>query len=322
MLTCGSFFSGIGGLDLGFEAAGFTIIWQVEKDEFCRKVLKKNFPGVEQFSDVRETGRHNLQPVDVAIGGFPCQPHSQAGKQKGAADDRDLWPEYRRNIAELEPVYVVAENVPGIRRTILDGVLSDLERLTYTVWPISVPAAAIGAPHIRERIFIVAYSDQFRQKRNWTRQSERGNESQNGGSIMADSNRERELQSQRGIEKQWQRFGNGSQAIPHTNGNERDRRRGSMQMGRQWSEEEIKNARFPGRAEWLTEPGMGRVANGIPDRLDRLKALGNAVVPQQGYFIATLVARHSNKSLNQTPNPGLKPSLCASDGAVKRNNPS
>lgn len=306
MLTCGSFFSGIGGLDLGFEAAGFTIIWQIEKDEFCRRVLKKNFPGVEQFADVRETGKHNLQPIDVAIGGFPCQPHSQAGQQKGAADDRDLWPEYRRNIAELEPVYVVAENVPGIRQTILDGVLSDLERLTYTVWPISVPAAALGAPHLRERIFIVAYSDQFRQKRNWTRQQWWRNESQNGGSVMADSAsdrwKQRDADKDGGIAgigaREKSGFRNDGQIVSHANGDERDRWRGSVQMGWQRSAEEVKNARFPGRTEWLTEPGICRVAHGIPDRLDRLRSLGNAVVPAQGYFIAQLVARHSNKSLH------------------------
>ena len=118
--TFGSLFAGIGGLDLGLERAGMVCSWQVEIDEYCRRVLAKHWPDVERFEDVRECGAHNLEPIDLICGGFPCQPHSVAGKRKGAADDRDLWPEYFRIVAELRPRYVLAENVPGIVTTYLD----------------------------------------------------------------------------------------------------------------------------------------------------------------------------------------------------------
>src|SRR5512136_1087486 len=139
MLTFGSLFAGIGGFDLGFERAGMQCLWQVEIDDYCQHVLAEHWPEVKRYGDVRECGSHNLAAVDVICGGFPCQPHSVAGKRKGAVDDRDLWPEMRRIIAELQPTWVVAENVPGIRGTILDAVLADLEALAYETGTISVP---------------------------------------------------------------------------------------------------------------------------------------------------------------------------------------
>jgi len=161
-LTFGSLFVGIGGFDLGFERAGMTCTWQVEINDYCNKVLAKHWPDVRRYKDVRECGAHNLEPVDVICGGFPCQPHSVAGKRKGAADDRNLWPEFLRVVREVRPTWVVAENVPGIVSLYLDTVLSDLEDIGYTATTFDIPACAFDAPHRRERIFVVANADTMR----------------------------------------------------------------------------------------------------------------------------------------------------------------
>jgi len=312
MLTYGSLFTGIGGIDLGFNWAGLRCQWQVEINDFCQRVLNKNFPGVERFRDVRKTGKHNLKPVDIVAGGFPCQPHSYAGKRKGAADDRNLWPEYRRIVAELKPAYVIGENVPGIRTTILDDVLSDLEDLDYTCQTFVIPACAHNAPHKRDRVWVVAYANrqqahqQLQQPSRFSGQPgqslEAGQEAlrpANGKTsnnhntrfceILADPDSTRKSQPQGRIEEQWGWAGNGSQTLPHTNGKRRARSATQPQQTRR--------QRIEGRSWWEAEPGICRVVDGFPGRVDRLKSLGNAVVPQQAYFIAQLVARHSNKSL-------------------------
>lgn len=112
--TVGSLFSGIGGFELGFERAGFEIRWQVELDDYCTAVLAKHWPEVKRYRDVRTVGSHNLEPVDVICGGFPCQPVSLAGRRQVQADDRWLWPEFARLIRELRPRIAVMENVPGL----------------------------------------------------------------------------------------------------------------------------------------------------------------------------------------------------------------
>ena len=146
------------GFDLGLERAGMTCVAQVEIDEWCQKVLKKHWPNVPKFGDIRHVGKHNLPSADAIVGGFPCQPHSVAGKRKGAADDRNLWPEYLRIIKELKPRWVIGENVPGIITTYLDTVLSDLESENYEIATFNLPACGFDAPHRRERIFVVGYT--------------------------------------------------------------------------------------------------------------------------------------------------------------------
>src|ERR1700678_1941479 len=115
-LTHGSLFSGIGGFDLGFERAGIKNVWQVEIDPYCQRVLAKQFPDAERFDDVRTVGRHNLKPVDIISGGFPCQDISTAGKRAGIAEGTrsGLWSEYARIIGELRPRFVVVENVAAL----------------------------------------------------------------------------------------------------------------------------------------------------------------------------------------------------------------
>jgi DNA (cytosine-5)-methyltransferase 1 len=282
ILTFGSLFAGIGGFDLGLERAGMVCQWQVEIDPFCQKVLAKHWPNVRRHADVREVGKHNLKPVDVICGGFPCQPHSLAGKRKGAADDRDLWPEYRRVIAELNPAWVIGENVPGIRTTILDSVLSDLENLNYAWQAFIIPACAVDARHRRDRIFIVAYSA---SKQKHAERDRPGGFSEQSGRTVEDG---REAARPAHREAGHNGFSGRGSVVPHANGEglEGANGTGATRAGG-WSLQCVK------RYGWQPEPGMGRVANGVPDRVDRLRSLGNAVVPQLAEFIGRLVVNNS-----------------------------
>jgi len=163
MLTHLSLFSGIGGLDLAAEMAGFKTVGQCEWADFQTAVLEKHWPDVPRWRDIRTlTGesfyeRTGLRTVDIISGGFPCQPFSVAGKRGSEADDRYLWPEMCRVIRELRPTWVIGENVPGIVNLALDQVLSDLEDEGYTAQPFIIPACGVDAPHKRERVAILAY---------------------------------------------------------------------------------------------------------------------------------------------------------------------
>lgn len=174
-----SLFSGIGMFDLGVSLAGFDIIAQVEIDEFCRRVLKRHaqeyWPNATQFVDVREFGRGSIDgQVDLIYGGFPCQPHSFAGSRKGAGDNRNLWPEFRRIIGEIRPRAVMLENVTGITQAYTVAgelrpayaltIVNDLAALGYDArWGI-ISAADAGAPHQRDRWWCVAYANDTGRK--------------------------------------------------------------------------------------------------------------------------------------------------------------
>ena len=164
MLTVGSLFSGAGLCDLGFHRAGFEHQWFCETDGYCRAVLARHWPGVHIYKDIRELDTGLLPPADVLVGGFPCQDVSSVGRRAGITKTTrsGLWYEYRRIIEGMRPRYAVIENVPGLRSKGLDIVLEDLSACGYDAEWQSLAAAAFGAPHMRERVFIVAYPDSDR----------------------------------------------------------------------------------------------------------------------------------------------------------------
>lgn len=262
-MNFGSLFAGIGGFDLGFERAGMTCKWQVEIDEYCRKVLTKHWPDVPKYRDIREC-RDNLEPVDLICGGFPCQPFSVAGKQKGKDDNRYLWPEMLRVIEAVRPAWVIGENVPGIIRMELDQVLSDLEGISYTTRPFIIPACGIDAPHRRDRVWIICYAS----------------------SLRCDTRRpEQPLQGVRPYSKVCVADPKSEQRYVCEN-NRESKPQPLPEFGNRFIE-------TPTRSDWwLVEPNVGRVANGIPRRVDRLRTLGNAVVPQLAEFIGRMILEH------------------------------
>lgn len=163
-----SLFAGIGGIDLGLERAGMSCVAQVEWNEYCQSVLQKHWPNVRKFRDVRDFGidKWDGPPVDVIAGGFPCQPHSMAGRRGGSEDERDMWGEYARIIGEFRPRWIVAENVPAVLSSddgrYFGNVLSDLAEIGYDATWNCISAAMLGYPHQRDRLFIVAYPNSKR----------------------------------------------------------------------------------------------------------------------------------------------------------------
>lgn len=293
-LKVGSLFAGIGGFDLGFTRAGFEIAWQVEIDEWCRKVLEKHFPDAKRYGDIREVGAHNLSDVDVICGGFPCQPFSAAGKRSGTKDDRYLWPEMLRVIHELKPSWVVAENVYGLTagkmEPIFEQVLSSLEGEGYEVQPFIIPACAVDAPHRRDRVWIVAHCPSSRME------GERISAKRKVQ--VADVNRRSKdvaHADESGLEE---RQGIGSDTLQKCQATERDcstlpdtasERPGEARRGIGRSQERVTGHSWAEQREWQPEPGIRRVANGIPRRVDRLRGLGNAVVPQIPELIGNII---------------------------------
>ena len=316
MLTHLSLFTGIGGLDLAAEWAGFTTVGQCEFADYPTKVLEKHWPDVPRWRDVRTLTkerfyeRTGLRTVDVISGGFPCQPFSVAGKQKGKGDDRYLWPEMLRVIRELRPRCVVGENVPGIIKIAAGQVVKDLERAGYHVVVFNFEAAAVGAWHRRSRVFFVGIADMADTDGGWLHDSNRkedqparsrendiyeqsgrtwGGEQSAGARVspderaVADAACER-IQRHAAICAAKPAERSGQMQSDAESGNGADvcntvRGRGTGDTRREQSQE------FADGRCWAAEPDVGRVAHGIPARVDRLKCLGNAVVPQQAYPI-------------------------------------
>jgi DNA (cytosine-5)-methyltransferase 1 len=156
-------FSGIGGFSLGFDGAGMQTAAFCEIDPFCKRVLNLHWPTTPIYDDIRQLNQRRLQhdgitSIDIICGGYPCQPFSVAGKQRGEADPRHLWPEMYRLIRESRPRWVVCENVGGHVECGLDSVLSDLDAANYASWAFVIPACAVGAPHRRDRVWIIAHA--------------------------------------------------------------------------------------------------------------------------------------------------------------------
>jgi DNA (cytosine-5)-methyltransferase 1 len=275
----GSLFSGIDGFSLAAQVVGWENVFQVENDAFCKNIEDKRFPNTDKHGDIREfDGTRYRGAVEVISGGFPCQPYSVSGKQLGSVDERALWPQMLRVIREVQPVAVLAENVPGIVKMALDDVLDDLEGAGYATQSFIVPACALGAWHQRDRVWIIAYSESLngRRKRQDTIGGAGKTRFEPIGSDQSITNPDGIGRFENGKEyesKQPNPHGETGSIItdPHVPGFEE-------QWWRQPVQAQISSTRRGGW--WGTEPGVGRVAHGVPGRVDRLKALGNAIVPQ------------------------------------------
>ena len=266
MLSHLSLFSGIGGLDLAAEWAGFTTVGQCEFADYQTKVLEKHWPDVQRWRDIRTLtkesfyDRTGLRTVDVISGGFPCQPFSVAGKQKGKEDERYLWPAMLRVIRELRPRCVVGENVPGIVKIAAGQVVKDLERAGYHVVVFNFEAAAVGAWHRRSRVFFTGIAD------------------------ISDADGERQQRREQSGTPDAAKDA-GEQPPCATTGECRETADNAVCGGCDGVARREQSQEFAVGRCWAGEPDVGRVAHGIPHRVDRIKCLGNAVVPQQAYPI-------------------------------------
>ncbi len=243
-MRVGSLFSGIGGMDLGLERAGMKIVWQVEIDPFCRLILEKHWPNVPKYGDIRQVRGDELEPVDLIAGGFPCQPVSVAGKKKGTADERWLWPEFARIVRVVRPKYILVENVPGLLIRGMGDALRDLAALGYDAEWTVLSAEMFGFPHFRERVFIVAYPKGF------------GRKSSNLEPLIF------------------------TQDLYCTEKTETDK----CQVARGSS----------GGVFRVPNGRVCRVVNGVPDRLDRYRVLGNAVVPWVAEWMGRMILEFDN----------------------------
>jgi DNA (cytosine-5)-methyltransferase 1 len=308
-LTVGSLFSGIGGFDLGLERAGMKVIWQSEIDPFACKVLKKHWPDVPNLGDINKIDWTNIERPDVICGGYPCQPFSTAGKRGGATDPRHLWPAMFNAICLLRPRYALMENVRGHLSMGFDQVLGDLASIGFDAeWQV-IPAAAVGAPHKRDRVFIVAYPNNARvgtQRREVQRQKSSGEQKREviaryvfsrRGAEMADTDgrRQQKCDPQIGVVSV---VGEGSQRefVADTDGEFVGQYGSSSDVAnesQQWHDQRERQTTNDFGQWWEVEPDVGRVANGVSDRVDRLRGLGNAIVPQVAELVGALVVEHS-----------------------------
>jgi DNA (cytosine-5)-methyltransferase 1 len=270
-------FSGIGGFSLGLERAGMHTVAFCERDEYCRAVLRKHWPDVPCFDDIHTIdadGLARLGRIDLVCGGFPCQPFSVAGEQKGKADDRHLWPEMCRVIALARPAWVIGENVAGLIAMALDDVLADLESLGYTARTFVIPAAAVGAPHRRDRLWIVARDANSDGEPVSALDAEEVAELRRTptdaavllGRTLVGDEPYRDVQRAEDV----------ADAVSARLQNARDEQRAASDS--QPGQSHFRDTYDGGH--WSVEPDVGRVAHGVPKRVDRLRCLGNAVVPQ------------------------------------------
>jgi DNA (cytosine-5)-methyltransferase 1 len=277
-------FSGLGGFSLGLErTGGFETVAFCEIEEFPRRVLAKHWPDVPCFQDVRKLKGSDIGTVDVICGGYPCQPFSTAGKRQGAADDRHLWPEFMRIVAELRPSWVIGENVAGHISMGLDDVLADLEAENYTARTFVIPACAVGASHRRDRVWTVAHaSDMQRNGCKHHPDAGEGQVPQSGAGSRTDDVAYAIGGGRPGpgepVNASHQAAGGKGQAAKPEHGGERGKWRVESRMG----------GVADGFSCWLDEP-RERVKPNVKDRAPRLKALGNAVHPDIPMMIGAAI---------------------------------
>ena len=321
-------FSGIGGFSLGLEATGaFETVAFCDYDQYCQKVLRKHWPWVTIYDDVKELNSERLSAnghteVDIITGGYPCQPFSIAGRQKGEQDPRHVWPEMFRLVKELRPTWVIGENVSGHIKLGLDTVLENLESEGYATRAFSISASSIGSNHQRERVWIIANTNELgwdnwiynREERQVSNDKERNieeSESERDRRIdrirqtseaMEDTRRTQwpwsffqnqdEDETRERYANQFERSGSAPESdVADTEVSDTD----SEGLARRWSECELREGQEEGQIGWSqwwqSEPNVGRVANGVPKRVDRLKSLGNSLVPMIPYYIGMSIKK-------------------------------
>jgi len=276
----GSLFAGIGGIDLGLERAGMTCVWQVEIDPVASKILQKHWPTVRRYSDVRTLQASALETVDLICGGFPCQPVSVAGKRQAQNDPRWLWPEFARVVDGVRPSIVLVENVPGLLTTAGSEVVADLAEMGYDAEWGCVSASAIGAPYRRLRFFLIATdpdSDLIRTKQINERWFE-------CSAIDRDDRKTNDANINRS------RFSGREESHSQSKEPEVTPRRNDV----------VRRYVFTGAGWWTTEPDVGRVVPGFPGRVDRIRCLGNAVVPQVAEYLGCMILKNITTPLDPT----------------------
>jgi DNA (cytosine-5)-methyltransferase 1 len=309
-MTHGSLFSGIGGFDLAAEWMGWENVFHCEWNEFGQKVLNHYWPNAELFTDITKSDfTKYANRIDILSGGFPCQPYSHAGKRLGKEDERHLWPEMLRAIREIQPTWVVGENVSGLINwnggLVFDEVQTDLEAEGYEVQPFVLPAAGVGScPHRRDRVWFIAYSKDNDARRKQSKCCERKNSTQIRGRLRnefagdgfngptADTESKRYQQSCTGNKE----FS--AQVGPGLHG------RSSFEHGGcgTWNN-------FPTQSPICSrDDGLSTKLDGITFskwRNESIKAAGNAVVPQLVVRIFKAIEQMTNQqTLSSSPSPG------------------
>jgi DNA (cytosine-5)-methyltransferase 1 len=292
--SVGSLFTGIGGIDLGLERAGFRVAWMCERDEYCQRVLAKHWPDVPIYDDATNLP-DDVERVDVLTAGFPCQPVSYAGRRNAQDDERWLWPHVENIIRALRPRGVLLENVPGLFTAGFDDVIGGLAACGYDAEWDCIPAAAVGAPHRRDRVFVIAAPYEVAT----------GGDINGWPNPMEDTSGPRshrtvggELAQPAGLKGHADAAGpcgsRDSEAMAYAASERRSGSRQLVQRGNATQDatrETGLSLASRERRQWPPEPDVGRVADGVPNRVDRLRALGNAVVPQVAEYVGHQLAR-------------------------------
>jgi len=285
--------SGIGGFALGLQSTGyFKTIGFCEIDSFCQKVLKKNFPGVPIYNDIKEfkPNDEGLRP-DILTCGFPCQPFSIAGKRKSEKDDRNLWKETFRVIKESRPAFFIGENVNGIVKLYLDNILEDLESANYSTRCFNISASSIGAKHQRQRIWIVAHSNS--RKFNECGDASRICEEEQ---FRLDSNQKRNWNKIWSKTKRCSELSGETKTLQHTN----NKRQQEFNISTKSKEQDFNNRKFNETENyknwWQTQSKLRGIPDGIStgldkDRSNRIKGLGNAICPQIPFYIGQVIGK-------------------------------
>ena len=308
----GSLFSGIGGFDLAAEWCGWENVFHCEWNTFGQKVLKHHFPKSISYNDITKTDFSiHRGAIDIISGGFPCQPYSSAGKRLGKEDERHLWPEMLRAIREIQPSWVVGENVRGLTNwnggLVFDEVQSDLEIEGYEVLPFLLPACAVGAPHRRDRIWFIAYSDI--KQREWKERRFQSEFINGSTKTIADTNSD-------GLYKCDSQYENKSSDgrinalsnFNQSNGNGNFTDTNKIGLQSKMEDGELERRRFAKSSErntWNTFPTVSPICggdDGLPKELDNItfskwrnesiKAYGNAIVPQVAYQIFKSICQY------------------------------